>query len=109
MVYANLIVATGENRDYVRVLLFSYYTTITGWGVLLRNQYLRSRYFSACAAHAPTHLSPGAGHYAKSCRSTCGGNACHACFRAVLDVLYRASLRRVPYMSVLNWFTHRLS
>ena len=24
-----------DNRDYVRVLLHSYYTTITGWGVLL--------------------------------------------------------------------------
>ena len=26
----------GDNRDYIRVLLYSYYTTITGWGVLLR-------------------------------------------------------------------------
>ena len=25
----------GDNRDYIRVLLHSYYTTITGWGVLL--------------------------------------------------------------------------
>ena len=25
----------GDNRDYIRVLLYSYYTTITGWGVLL--------------------------------------------------------------------------
>ena len=25
-----------DNRDYLRVLLYSYYTTITGWGVLLR-------------------------------------------------------------------------
>ena len=25
----------GENRDYIRVLLYSYYTTITGWRVLL--------------------------------------------------------------------------
>ena len=24
-----------DNRDYIRVLLYSYYTTITGWGVLL--------------------------------------------------------------------------
>ena len=28
---------TRDNRDYIRVLLYSYYTTITGWGVLLRN------------------------------------------------------------------------
>ena len=27
----------GDNRDYIRVLLYSYYTTITGWGVLLRD------------------------------------------------------------------------
>ena len=25
------------NKDYIRVLLYSYYTTITGWGVLLSN------------------------------------------------------------------------
>ena len=24
-----------DNRDYIRVLLYSYYTTITEWGVLL--------------------------------------------------------------------------
>ena len=24
-----------DNRNYIRVLLYSYYTTITGWGVLL--------------------------------------------------------------------------
>ena len=24
--------ATRDNRDYTRVLLYSYYTTITGWG-----------------------------------------------------------------------------
>ena len=31
-----VIVIIGDNRDYTRVLLYSYYTTITGWGVLLR-------------------------------------------------------------------------
>ena len=25
-----------DNRDNIRVLYYSYYTTITGWGVLLR-------------------------------------------------------------------------
>ena len=25
-----------DNKDYIRVLLYSYYTTITGWGVLLK-------------------------------------------------------------------------
>ena len=29
-----VIVTIGDNRDYIRVLLYSYYTT--GWGVLLR-------------------------------------------------------------------------
>ena len=24
-----------DNKDYIRALLYSYYTTITGWGVLL--------------------------------------------------------------------------
>ena len=31
-----VIVTIGDNRDSIRVLLYSYYTTITGWGVLLR-------------------------------------------------------------------------
>ena len=30
-----VVVTVGDNRDYIRVLLYSYYTTITGWGVLL--------------------------------------------------------------------------
>ena len=25
----------GDNRHYIGVLLYSYYTTVTGWGVLL--------------------------------------------------------------------------
>ena len=28
-------VAIRDSKDYVRVLFYSYYTTITGWGVLL--------------------------------------------------------------------------
>ena len=31
-----VIVTIMDNRDYIRVLLYSDYTTITGWGVLLR-------------------------------------------------------------------------
>ena len=31
-----VIVTIGDNRDYTRVLLYFYYTTITGWGVFLR-------------------------------------------------------------------------
>ena len=30
-----VIVTIRDNRDYIRVLLYSYYATITGWGVLL--------------------------------------------------------------------------
>ena len=30
-----VIVTIGDNRDYIRLLLYSYYTTITGWGFLL--------------------------------------------------------------------------
>ena len=32
-----VIVTEGDNRDYIKVLLYSYYTAITGWGVLLRD------------------------------------------------------------------------
>ena len=31
-----VMVAIGDNKDSIRVLLDSYYTTITGWGVLLK-------------------------------------------------------------------------
>ena len=30
-----VIVTIRDNRDCIRVLSYSYYTTITGWGVLL--------------------------------------------------------------------------
>ena len=30
-----VIVAIRDNKDSIRVLLYSYYTTVTGWGVLL--------------------------------------------------------------------------
>ena len=33
-----VIVTTRHNKDYVRVLLYSDYTTITGWGVLPRSR-----------------------------------------------------------------------
>ena len=32
-----VIVTIRDNKDYIKVLLYSYYTTITGWGVLLRD------------------------------------------------------------------------
>ena len=31
-----VIVTIRDNKDYIGVLLYSYYTTITGWGLLLR-------------------------------------------------------------------------
>ena len=30
-----VIVTIRDNKDHIQVLLYSYYTTITGWGVLL--------------------------------------------------------------------------
>ena len=32
-----VIVTIRDDKDYIRVLLHSYYTTMTGWGVLLTN------------------------------------------------------------------------
>ena len=32
-----VIVTIRDHSNYIRVLLYSYYTTITGWGVLLRH------------------------------------------------------------------------
>ena len=32
-----VIVTIGDIRDSIRVLIYSYYATMTGWGVLLRN------------------------------------------------------------------------
>ena len=33
-----VLVTSMDNKDYIRVLSYSYYTTITGWGVLLKSQ-----------------------------------------------------------------------
>ena len=41
-----VIVTIRDNRDYIRVLLYSYYTTITGWGVLLRNMWVYDYYIA---------------------------------------------------------------
>ena len=42
-----VIVTIKDKEDYIRVLLFSYYTTITGWrGVLLRHKANDMRDFS---------------------------------------------------------------
>ena len=34
-----VIVTIRDNKDYIRVLFYSYYTTITGWGALLTYSY----------------------------------------------------------------------
>ena len=39
-----VIVTLRNSKDYNRVLLYSYYTTITGWGVLLRDFQGRDKY-----------------------------------------------------------------
>ena len=36
-----------DNKDYIRVFFYSYYTTITGWGVLLSYHSLSSSDFLA--------------------------------------------------------------
>ena len=40
-----------DNKDYIRVLLYSYYTTITGRGVLLKHDY-----HAVAKRHAETRL-----------------------------------------------------
>ena len=32
-----VIVTIRDDKDYIRALFYSYYTTITGWGVLLKD------------------------------------------------------------------------
>ena len=34
-----VIVTLIDNKDYIGVLLYSYYTTITEWGVLLKDSH----------------------------------------------------------------------
>ena len=41
-----VIVTMRNNKDNIRVLLSSYYTTIIGWGVLLRYPSCYTNYFS---------------------------------------------------------------
>ena len=44
-----VIVTIMDNKDYIRVLLYSYDTTITGWGVLLRD----ASYVGGCYNYGP--------------------------------------------------------
>ena len=59
-----VIVTIRVNKDYIRVLLYSYYTTITGWGVLLNdtNQQLGPRasdeHVTSMASHYLETLNP---------------------------------------------------
>ena len=48
-----VVVTIRDNRDYMRVLLYYYYTTITGWGVLLRDL---SAYLEGLMGHLVTRL-----------------------------------------------------
>ena len=45
-----VVLTIGDIRDYIRVLLYSNYTTITGWGVLLRH-------FTMASAAIPLDLN----------------------------------------------------
>ena len=56
-----VIVTIKVNKDYIRVLLYSSYTTITGWGVLLNdtNQQLGPR-------ASEKHVTSMASHYLKT-------------------------------------------
>ena len=66
----------GDNRDYIGVLLYSYYTTITGWGVLLRKSGLcrHSVCAKACSERAGAGGGPwGAWGYVKSHGSMISG------------------------------------
>ena len=60
-----VIVTMRDNRDYIRDLLYSYYTTITGWGVLLMCtsqygplQFLRNPYALTGSSEPPGFSSP---------------------------------------------------
>ena len=44
-----------DNRDYTRIVLYSYYTNITGWGVHLR-QSIFENVFAACRSRAQQML-----------------------------------------------------
>ena len=35
-----VIVTKKDNRDYIKVLFYSYYTTVTRWAVLLRSRHI---------------------------------------------------------------------
>ena len=44
-----VIVTLRDNKDYIKVLFFYYYTTITGWGLLLIYMYIcRYVYIYVC-------------------------------------------------------------
>ena len=54
-----VIVTIRDNRDYIRVLVCSYYTTITGWGVLLRYTWAAQPGSESTDQEAGRHLAHG--------------------------------------------------
>ena len=49
------IVTTRDNRGHIGILLYSYFTTITGWGVLLTTTQERTTYRPRVVAWAFAH------------------------------------------------------
>ena len=69
------IVTIGATRDHIKVLLYSFYTTVTGWGVLT-SSYLNSRllgYVTIGYIEPSSHYS---GNW--SLRECCLGQSCRA-------------------------------
>ena len=54
-----VVVTTRDSKDYFRVLLYSYYPTITGWGVLLIHTFSTSGWLHD--ARFPSLSGPGRG------------------------------------------------
>ena len=62
-----VIVTISDNRDYIRVLLYSYYNTITGWGgpPKILDDLGVPKFHRLCSAGPPCHgriLAQGAGY-----------------------------------------------
>ena len=58
-----LLVTIRDNKDHIRVLLYSYYNTIPGFGALLSNTAITTRIldqgaFRRVAPHGPAALTP---------------------------------------------------
>ena len=93
-----------NDEDYIRVLLYSYYTTITGWGVLLHYSYYYTRHLNVAENHLGDRGTSNLGMALSRQDSgffrdgPLGDSYVHLCVRLYMYVCMHACMRACVYV-----------